>query len=183
MTSESEISYKIAWQKKDKKISKDACRLWTEMGAIREPSQGIERSQLLCVVAYDGDKMVAVSTIQVGPQPQVYSKACFFRCVVHPDYRRRRIATELAKRCLVVTEEWSLENPSYQVLAFVIRVETPLLVLKSYKPVWNNKLNFIGYTQEGLPLYLYWFKHAQFGEKQDSDFTFYPSRPGRLGRI
>lgn len=182
----SEITYKIAWQKKDEKISKDACRLWTEMGAIREPSQGMDRAKALCVVAYDGDTMVAVSTIMVGSQPQVYAKACFFRCVVDPNYRRRHIATELAKRSLVVTEEWSKENPTYQVLAFVIRVETPLLVLKTYKPVWNNKLNFIGYTQqEGLPLYLHWFKHAQFGEKQDndSDFTFYPSRPGRLGRI
>lgn len=183
MSAQTGISYKVAWQKKDEKIMLDACSIWAEMGAIKEPSQGMKRAQLLCVVAYDGDKLVAVSTIEVGMQPQVYAKVCYFRCVVRPEYRRRHIATELANRCLVVTEEWSKENPSYQVMAFVIRVESTNLLMKTYKPVWNNKLNFIGYSQQGLPLYLRWFQHAYFGEKQDPDFTFYPARPGALGRI
>ena len=50
MASESRITYKIAWDKKDEKIIKDACSMWTEMGAIKEPSQGIQRANLLCVV-------------------------------------------------------------------------------------------------------------------------------------
>jgi hypothetical protein len=178
-----QITYKVAWQKKDEKIMKDAIGFWAGIGAVKDPSQGMKRAQFLCVVAYDGESMIAVSTIEVGMLPQVYAKVGYFRCLVHPQYRRRHIATELANRCLVVTEEWSLENPSFGVLAFAIRVETPALVMKSYKPVWNNKLHFIGYTQEGLPLYLKWFKHAYFGEKQDADFTFYPTRPGRLGQV
>ena len=113
----------------------------------------------------------------------MFAKVGYFRCVVRPEYRRRHIATELANRCLVVIEEWSKEHPDLKVMAFVVRVETPTLLMKTYKPVWNNKLVFIGYSSEGLPLYLRWFKHAYFGEKQDPDFTFYPTRPGALGRI
>lgn len=179
----SQITYRTAWQKKDEQIIRDACLLWTEMGATKEPVQGMQRAQLLCVVAYDGNKLVAVSTIDVGMQQQLHAKVCRFRCLVRPKYRRRHVATELANRCLVVTEEWSNENPSFKVLAFLIRVESPNLLMKTYEPVWNNKLNFIGYSKEGLPLYLRWFGHAYFGEKQDSDFAFYPSRPGALGRI
>lgn len=178
----SEITYKVAWQKKDEKIMKDACAFWVEAGALKEQSQGVRRAQLLGVVAYDGDKLVAVSTIAVGMESQVHAKVCYFRCIVHPEYRRRGIATELANRCLVVSEEWSKENPTHQAMAFVIRVETPSLVMKTYKPVWNDKLSFIGYS-EGLPVYLRWFKHAYFGEQRDPDFTFYPSRPGKLGRV
>lgn len=162
---------------------KEACAFWVELGALKQQSQGVQRAQLLGVVAYDGGKLVAVSTIAVAMQSQVHAKVCYFRCMVHPEYRRRGIATELAKRCLVVSEEWSKENPKYQAMAFAIRVETPSLVMKTYKPVWNNKLNFIGYSEEGLPVYLRWFAHAYFGEAQDPDFTFYPSRPGRLGRV
>jgi len=183
MSSESGITYKVAWQKNDEKIANDACNIWKEMGAIKEASQGIQRAKLLSVVAYDGEKLVAVSTLEVSGCQQVYAKVCYFRCVVRPEYRRRHIATELANRSLVVSEDWSKENPEYKVLAFAIKVETRSLIMKTYKPVWNNKLNFIGYTKEGLPLYLKWFKHAYFGEKQDADFTFYPSRPGALGRI
>lgn len=183
MSPGSEVTYKIAWQKKDEKVMKDACAFWAELDAIKEPSQGKQRAQLLAVVAYHGNKLVAVSTIQVAMQQQVHANVCFFRCMVHPEYRRRHIATELANRCLVVSEEWSKENPKYQAMAFFIRVETPNLLMKSYKPVWNDKLNFIGYSQEGLPLYLRWFKHAYFGEKQDPDFAFYPTRPGRFGRV
>ncbi len=183
MSQASEITYKTVWQKQDEKIMQQACSFWTEIGAIKEPSQGVQRSKMLCVVAYHGDKLVAVSTIVVAMQGQVHAKVCYFRCVVHPQYRRRHIATELANRCLVVSEEWSKENPKHEAMAFVIRVETPNLLMKTYQPVWNDKLNFIGYTQEGLPLYLRWFKHAYFGEKEDNEYTFYPTRPGRLGRV
>lgn len=183
MTVGSGITYETAWQKKDEKIMKDACAIWVEMGVIKDPAQGMQRAQVLCVVAYDGDKMVGISTIEVKVHEQVHAKACHFMCVVRPDYRRRHIATELAERCNVVTEEWSKENPSFQVLAFSIRVQSPNLVMKALKPVWNNKLIFIGYSQEGLPYYLRWFKHARFGEKEDPDFAFYPTRPGALGRI
>lgn len=179
----SEITYKIAWQKNNEKISKDACALWMESGAMKQPEAGIARAKLLCVVAYDGDKLVAVSTITVGVQQQVYAKVCHFMCIVRPEYRRRHIATELAMRCLVVTEGWSKANPTYKILAFVIQVQTQDLVMKCYKPVWNNKINFIGYSQEGAPLYLRWFRHAYFGEEPDGDFTFYPSRPGAIGKI
>ncbi len=177
------ITYKVAWQKKDEKIMDEACALWVELGALKEASQGKQRAELLSVVAYDGDKLVAVSVMQVGMLPQVHAKVCLFRCIVHPEYRRRGIATELASRSLVVSEEWSKENPKHQAMAFAIRVETQTLLEKTYQPVWNNKLTFIGYTQDGLPLYLRWFGHAYFGEEQDPDFTFYPNRPGKLGRV
>lgn len=176
-----EITYKIAWQKKDEKIMKDAGTVWQETGAVKDPAQAIQRAQFLCVVAYDGNELVAISTVIVGMQTQVCAKACFFRCMVRPDYRRRHIATELAKRSLVVTEEWSKENPSKKVSAFVMRIETRILSVKCYQPVWDNKINFIGYSEDGLPLYLRWFKHASFGNiTEDPDFVFYPSRPGIL---
>ncbi|VEU40030.1 unnamed protein product [Pseudo-nitzschia multistriata] len=175
------ITYKVAWQKNDEIMMKDACKIWKEMGLIKEEGMGMPRAKLLSVVAYEGDKMVGLSTLTVAMQQQVFAKACHFRCVVRPEYRRRHIATEMAIRSLALSEEWSEQNPSYKVLAFVIRVETQDLTMKCYEPVWNNKMNFIGYSAEGLPLYLRWFKHATFGNpNEDPDFTFYPNRPGRI---
>eukprot|EP00531_Pseudo-nitzschia_arenysensis_P013412 CAMPEP_0116118778 /NCGR_PEP_ID=MMETSP0329-20121206/2289_1 /TAXON_ID=697910 /ORGANISM="Pseudo-nitzschia arenysensis, Strain B593" /LENGTH=183 /DNA_ID=CAMNT_0003612435 /DNA_START=56 /DNA_END=607 /DNA_ORIENTATION=+ len=183
MAQASRITYKNVWQKQDEKIMQEACVFWTELGVLKEASQGVERSKALSVVAYDGDKLIAVSTIGVAMLEQVHAKMCYFRCMVHPEYRKQHIATELANRCLVVSEKWSKDNPKHKAMGFVIRVETTNLMLKTYKPIWNDKLNFIGYTREGLPLYLRWFKHSYFGEEEDPDFTFYPTRPGKLGRM
>mmetsp|Transcript_6154 Transcript_6154/g.17518 ORF Transcript_6154/g.17518 Transcript_6154/m.17518 type:complete len:188 (-) Transcript_6154:400-963(-) len=178
------ISYKLAWARNDEKIMKDACALWKEAGMIKEEAQGMIRAKALCIVAYDGDLLVAVSTIVLTMEPQVYAKVAQFRCAVRPDYRRRHIATELATRALVTMEQWSAQHPEHKVLAFSIRAEAQDLVLKCYQPVWNNKMNFIGYSQEGYPVYLRWFRHASFGNpNKDPDFTFYPNRPGALGQI
>eukprot|EP00536_Pseudo-nitzschia_multiseries_P008946 jgi/Psemu1/297096/fgenesh1_pm.238_\ len=178
------IKYKLAWAQSNEKITKDACELWKELGMMSEVAQGLQRAKHLCIVAYDGDLLVAVSTVTLAMQEQVYAKAAYFRCLVRPKYRRRHIATELATRALVSMEQWSAQFPEHKVLAFAIRVETQDLVLKCYQPVWNNKVNFIGYSQDGFPVYLRWFRHASFGDpNQDPDFTFYPNRPGVIGKL
>lgn len=183
MFDESEIIYKIAWKKDDEKIIKDACDLWKEMGALKDPEAGKARAKSLCVVAYHGETLVAVSTVFASMLQQVYSRVFFFRCVVRPKYRRRNIATKMAMRCDTITEEWSQQNPAAKAMAFVIRVETNALTMKCYEPIWNKKLNFMGYSNEGLPLYIRWYPHSYFGDDQDNDYTFYPSRPGALGRM
>mmetsp|Transcript_18692 Transcript_18692/g.20927 ORF Transcript_18692/g.20927 Transcript_18692/m.20927 type:complete len:204 (+) Transcript_18692:140-751(+) len=170
-----EITYKVAWQKNDVQINEDAINIWIEMGAIKAKSQGVPRAKMLCVVAYDGKKLVAVSTIGVYPQEQTMVKGSHFRCVVRPAYRKRNIATELALRCLHTTEEWSKENPSFKVMNFTITIETQALFPKCRKPTWHGLVNFIGYTEQGLPVYVYWYKHAYIGDEQDPDYSFYPS--------
>lgn len=175
-----EITYKVAWTKNDPKITEDAIKFWTESGALQATGGGMERSKMLCVVAYDGEKLIGVSTIAVHMQPQVMVKAAHFRALIHPSYRKRNIATELALRCLHTTEEWSKKNPSYKIMCFVVRVETKLLFPKCSKPTWHGLVNFIGYSDQGLPVYLYWYKHAFIGEEQDPDYTFYPVGPQGL---
>lgn len=179
----SSITYKIAWKKNDQKMIDDAINFWKESGMLQKNMTGETRAKMLCVVAYDGDNLIGVSTTAISMQPQVMVKACWFRCLVHPDYRQQKIATELASRSLVATEEWSKENPEKKVLCFTIRVETPALFPKCRQPVWHKKLNLIGYTEQGLPLYLYWYKHALVGEESDPDYTFYPSRPNGVGMM
>ncbi|MGK3733694.1 MAG: hypothetical protein ACI8RD_005960 [Bacillariaceae sp.] len=177
----SEITYKVAWMKDNEKIVEDAIALWTEMGALQQQVNGKQRAKMLCVVAYDGEKLIGVSTIGVYPQPQVMVKAAHFRCLIRPAYRKRNIATELALRCLQTTEEWSKENPALKIMCYTIRVETQLLFPKCRKPTWHNKMTFIGYSEQGLPVYIYWFKHAFIGEEEDGDYTFYPMRAPQGG--
>jgi len=177
----SEITYKVAWQKNDEKITEDAISLWDEMGALQARVSGKERAKMLCVVAYDDKKLIGVSTIGVYMQPQVMVKAAHFRCLIRPAYRKRNIATELALRCLHTTEEWSKKNPSLKIMCYTIRVETTLLFPKCRKPIWHGLVNFIGYSDQGLPVYLYWYKHACIGEEEDPDYTFYPIRAPQGG--
>jgi hypothetical protein len=72
----SEITYKVAWMKDNEKIVEDAIALWTEMGALQQQVNGKQRAKMLCVVAYDGEKLIGVSTTtgngQGGTFPMSY---------------------------------------------------------------------------------------------------------------
>ena len=162
--------------KNDPTIRQDALQLWKDAGLLQNGEVGMERAKLLCVVAYDGAKLVAVSTVAVYRQTQVGVNGGHFRALVHPQYRRRNIGTELALRCLYATEEWSRANPTAKVMCFVIPVETQVLFPKCTKPTWHGLMNFIGYSEQNVPLYLYWFKHGTVGdaEQADEDYSFYP---------
>mmetsp|Transcript_14664 Transcript_14664/g.16497 ORF Transcript_14664/g.16497 Transcript_14664/m.16497 type:complete len:332 (-) Transcript_14664:311-1306(-) len=171
-----EITYKVAWMKNDPTIMKDAMQLWKDAGLLQSAEIEMERAKMLCVVAYDGAKLVAVSTVSVYLQTQVQAKGGHFRALVHPQYRRRNIGTELALRCLYATEEWSVANPKEKVVCFVIPIETHVLFPKCTKPTWHGLVNFIGYSEQNVPLYLHWFKHGTIGDEEqpDQDYSFYP---------
>ena len=105
-----DLEFKIAWRKDDSQIREDALRVWRRMKAIT-PSQEDERLNSLCVVAYDGEDLVGVSTVGITVYAPVRAKVAWFRCLVLPAYRKKGVATEFAVRCKDVLEEWSKNKP------------------------------------------------------------------------
>lgn len=120
------LSYKIVWRTNDDTVRTDALALWRSM-RILPPGTEEDRLNSLCVVAYDGDALAAVSTIGIDTYVNVRAKIAWFRCLVKDEYRQRGVATELAARCKVFMEEWSKANPAEKVMGFGTFVESPHL--------------------------------------------------------
>ncbi|KAL9187178.1 hypothetical protein ACHAXT_010898 [Thalassiosira profunda] len=162
-----EIDYRVVWQKDDEVAKSDARQLWRELNLLPQGTED-DRANSLCVVAYaphdDGtEELIAVSTIGLQRFPQVRARLAFFRCLVKPDYRQKNLATELAIRCKIAMEEWSILNLDEKVMGFATIVESPHLMKKALLPVWpKTGLAVAGYTPRGQQIRLVWFAHAKF---------------------
>ncbi|KAL3792455.1 hypothetical protein HJC23_001573 [Cyclotella cryptica] len=122
----SNLSYKTAWRTDDDVVRRDALELWQSMNVL-PPGTEEDRLNSLCVVAYNGDELAAVSTVYIQYYASVRANVAWFRCLVNHGYRQHGVATELAFRCKVVIEEWSKANPFEKVMGFGTIVESPLL--------------------------------------------------------
>jgi hypothetical protein len=122
----SNLSYKIVWRTDNDTVRRDALALWRSMN-ILPPGTEEDRVSSLCIVAYDGDALAAVSTIGIDYYVNVRANIAWFRCLVKDEYRQHGVATELAARCRVFMEEWSQTNPAEKVMGFGTFVESPHL--------------------------------------------------------
>lgn len=156
------LEYKIVWMKNDPQVRQDALKLWKSLNAL-PPGTESDRLNSLCVVAYDGDELVAVSTIGIKYIPSVRAKIGWFRCLVRPEVRKKGVATELCVRCKNVMEEWSKNNLLEKVLGYGVVVESRNLATLSRKPIWpRTELALMGHTSNGQQMRLVWFDHAYF---------------------
>ena len=165
------LKYKTVWKIDNPKVCKDALELWKSLG-ILPAGQEEDRLKSLCVVAYHGNELAAVSTIGIEYFNNVQAKAAWFRCCVKEEYRRSGIATELAVRCKSVMENWSKEHPREKVLGFGTVVESPNLTSMTKRPIWpRTGMILVGHDKRGLQIRYVWFDHARltsFGDELPS---------------
>ena len=158
-----QLTYKTVWQIPNETVKKDTLELWRRYNALPE-GQEEDRLKLVCVVAYnnkDHDQLVGVSTILIEYCHTVQAKIALFRCLVHEEYRRSGVATELAVRCKGVMAAWSTTHPAANLAGFGTIVESPHLTRLTTRPIWpRTGMILVGHTQRGLQIRLVWFEHA-----------------------
>jgi hypothetical protein len=153
-----------AWQRNDAKIKNDATDFWLKLAALPPNITPEHRLAELCAVAYVGDTLIGVSTIELSHSPLLRCRLGFFRCLVSPAYTSRRIAWRLVKYSRALLENWSKENPNEKVLGMVAVLENPNFDRLGKRPMWHGPdLWLIGYTPGGLQIRLTWFEHARLG--------------------
>ena len=153
-----------AWQRNDTKIVQDAIVFWQHLQALPAGVTGEERVAELCAAAYVSDELVGVSTIQLRLSPGLRCRLGFFRCLVSPAHRDRRLARRLTVYSRELLDQWSKEHPDEKVLGMAFRLENPNFDLLGKRPVWHaGKASFwfIGYSRDGEQMRLTWFDHAR----------------------
>ena len=177
-----QLSYKTVWKTDNPKIRADALNLWKNSlgnGLQIPPGQEQDRLNSLCVVAYDGSEMAAVSTVGINYFNNVQAKIAWFRCCVGANYREQGIATELAAKCKVAMEKWSKNHPAERVMGYGTIVESPHLNTISKRPIWpKTGMILVGHTQAGQQIRLVWFEHAFLGRFTDQLGVLSEAEPG-----
>ncbi|VEU36866.1 unnamed protein product [Pseudo-nitzschia multistriata] len=160
-----EIRYENVWQKMDGKARIGAKKLWDDTFGDAMPCKvKNERLGALCVVAFSGDEVVAVSTVVIEMNSSLYCKVGWLRCLVKEEFRRRGIFTEIMSRCKIALEEWAIENPLAGLLAMGVMLELKFdgKNLNNKDPVWpKTGLTLVGYTQRGVQIRIAWLKQAR----------------------
>lgn len=159
----SELRYQNVWKEADETARKGVMDLWTdEFGDKMTQKQKDGRIDMICVVCYHGEKVVAVSTIAIEPNQGLWIKIGYFRCMVHSDYRRNGIATQLVNECKAALSKFSKEHPSENLKALGATFSMGMLGDIAKKPVWPEVgLSLVGYNSEGMQVRLAWLDDVE----------------------
>jgi hypothetical protein len=158
------LALRPAWRRDDPQLQQDAIAFWAKWDLLPAGVWPAHRASELCVVAYAGDEVAAVSTAELAPIQQVRARFAMFRCAVAPPFRKGPVVAELAESSRLALMDWSRAHPQERVKGMATVTETPGLVKMKQTAVWRYKdlrLVLIGFTNEGHPIRVAWFPGAR----------------------
>jgi hypothetical protein len=158
---EPNLDLRAAWQRQDAAIERDAELFWLANKAIPPGSDAGTRLSELCAAAYIGDELVGISTTPIRTIGFLRTKLAMLRVLVAPGARVQNVARRLGVFSRDLLEAWSKENPQEGVMGLGAVIQSPLLVKNVTEAVYpETRLAFVGYTQEGFQMRVFWFAHA-----------------------
>jgi hypothetical protein len=158
-----EFSFKDVWFKNDAKAEQDAIAAWTAAKVLPKGVDPIQRAKELLVIAYDGDKVVAISTCEIAYLTEVRQKMAMFRIFVAPDYRKSGVAIPLTHAAFAATERYALANPQQRIGGLGAYV---IVSGHMGKPILGAGMWLIGYSKENYPIVVKWFPHFTIDEAE-----------------
>lgn len=153
------LVFKDVWRKNDAKAEQDAIAAWQAAGMVPAGQNPMARAKDLCAVAYDGDKLAAVSSIQVQPMQVVREKMAFMRAYVLPEYREQNPVPQLSATVFEAASKYAASHPNERVGGVVGLMPQGVYV---EKPVTEAGFVFSGFTPKNDRIFLRWFDHFRF---------------------
>jgi hypothetical protein len=155
----SSVVFRNVWQKSDARAEQDASKAWSVAGVLGglDPQ---ERAKELCVVVYDGDELVALTTAYTAYLPMVREVMAFYRVFVVPTYRQRRVAIQLAYATHEAMSEFAQARPQLRIGGTAIIVSVRGFIDKPAR----DELTLIGYSKNDEPILVRWFDHFMLDE-------------------
>jgi len=159
----SNIEFKNVWRMANANAQKGARKLWhNETDGAMTKEMCDHRVDLLCFVAYDGDEVIAVSTVDIQPNQGLGCRIAYFRCIVHSDYHRKGVGSRLAVEVKKVVGEYSRENPEEKINCMGMQVFKGMLGKRGAKPFWPElNMILVGYSNDGLQARIAYFDHVE----------------------
>tara|TARA_R110000824_G_scaffold118960_18_gene272516 strand:+ start:38926 stop:39405 length:480 start_codon:yes stop_codon:yes gene_type:complete len=150
------VRYVTAWQRNDPKCEADAVSFWQETRMLPPDVDPRQRAKEIVSMAYQGDRVVGVTTAEVAYLEQVRQKFALMRILIHPDLEKSGVSVPLTIHAREVLREWAKANPQEKVAGYAAIITAPGY---GQKPVLPAGLVLIGYNAQGRQVRVYWFDH------------------------
>jgi hypothetical protein len=163
--------FKNVWQQNNADAERDAVAVWKAAG-LQIGRNAEERLKQLCIVGYEGDELVAISTAYVGYMGAVRENMAFFRVFVARGHRQKGLVIPLTYATHDAMSAHALAHPEMRIggTAGIVEVHGTM-----DKPVTNAEMVLIGYNANDDPLVVRWFSHFKLDEEA--------ARARRSGRL
>lgn len=158
-----EVDFRSAWTKNDQNMMADVRAFWRALGGVVTRDEIAERLPQLCAVAYDGDRVAAVSTAGLYDFPRLRSRFAYYRTTVGPAYRRQRLAARLCTFSTGLLKEWGHAHPEEKLKGVFIVLQAKEFRERQRQPfVQLLGLNYtlVGFTPGGYQMRVVWFDDA-----------------------
>lgn len=145
-----------AWKRNDAKMEADAVRMWRTSGVLPSYIDLEQRAKEICVQAYVGDRLIAITTAEIQYHEPVRQRFAFGRIFIDPEFERSGLALSQTLAMREELREWSKANPQEKVAGWAIAISA-----KGYgkTPVTSSGLIHAGYNKDGQQVRLYWWDH------------------------
>jgi len=171
----SAITFRPAWRKADPELERDAISFWSKREKLLPRGVNPEaRAKQLCALAYRDGEVAGVATATLELVPRLRCRMAVYRCAVAIGMRRKPLSWTITDYSREVLEQWSLENPDEKVMGLLAVMQAREFVERYPQIVAPANMAFVGFTQNGYPVRVAWFKHAALP-------TEWPPRPSRQG--
>lgn len=159
------MEFRPVWQLHDPQAERDALAFWKRIGVFKSEARMTEQLKQLCVLTYDGDELVGVSTAALRHIKLLNCRMAMHAIAVAPGARSHHTSTNTTLATIALLEQWSLDHPEEGVMGVGAIIQSSLLVQNKRQAVWpNTKLTFIGFTAQGEQFRVFWFQHATVGD-------------------
>ena len=159
----SQIVYKNVWKAANEEARAGVKKLWDDSFGDKMPEEiKNKRLDLICVVAYYGEKCVGVSTMNVEMNSNLWVRMGLFRCMVDEHYRRNGIATGLLLECKKALKKYSDEHPGEEIKAIGAIMDAKMFGEHGLKPYWpKTGLTLMSYNEHGMQMRIVWLEDTK----------------------
>ena len=151
-----EFEFRDVWRKNDGKAEADIVALWQRLNILPAGVNPLARAKELCVAAYDGDRLAAVTTATIDTLQVVRNRMVFLRALVAPEYRAKKVVVPLTLETHEVLSRYALAHPDQRLGGTVAIVTSNPGI---YKPIGSAHMVLIGYTARNEPVTVRWFDY------------------------
>jgi GNAT superfamily N-acetyltransferase len=148
-----------AWRKNDPKLEAEAKQIWGATGVLPDQTTPDERAKEIALIAYQDNKLAAISTLNVRPFDYLRQKFAFVRLTVLPEFRKLDIGRVLLRNTFTMIQDYAKTHPEEQIAG----VASVLIVAGIGKyPIGREiRHTLIGYTPQNEQIRVTWFDHFE----------------------
>ena len=150
-------TYVEAWRKNDPKLEAAATAFWETQDLLPAGVTAEERVKDLAVLAYDGDTLIGVSSLNIRYFDLLRQSFAFFREAIAPDYRLQSAGRDLSVQTRKVIESYALAHPEEELAGMAAVLQAPGIGKRAIGR--QGRMALIGYTDKNEQVRVAWFDH------------------------